>query len=95
MELAEQSGENAEIAKAAAETAVESADNAAKDAESASESKETALEAANRAEQAMIKNGYAEFYIENGRLKLVRTTNIVDMLDFEINNGRLEALING
>lgn len=54
-----------------------------------------ALEAAERAEQAAITNGYAEFFMKNGRTYLVRTTNITEKLDFEQVSGRLVVKISG
>lgn len=102
MELAEQSGGNAEASAKSAEAASNAADialahanSAAADAQSARESNTSALAAADRAEQAIITNGYAEFHIENGRLMLSRTSNISEKLDFQLTKGRLEALIYG
>ena len=101
-ELAKQSGVNAEAAAKSAEAASDAADiaiqnanSSAADAKSAREFKISALEAADRAEQAILTNGYAEFHIENGRLMLSRTSNISEKLDFQLTKGRLEAIING
>ena len=96
----------AEVARDAAQTAksdaVRAAENAGSSATSsetaataAEDSKREAIAAADRAEQAILANGYAEFDIgEDGHLYLLRTANIADTLDFELKNGRLEVIIN-
>lgn len=68
---------------------------AAASAEAAGTSERNAALSANRAEQVATANGFAEFYMENGRTYLVRTANIVDNVDFEQINGRLVVKING
>ena len=61
----------------------------------ATKSAQRAEVAAEKAEQSILSNGYAVFDIgEDGHLYLLRTPNIVDTLDFELINGRLEVLIN-
>ena len=58
---------------------------------------ESAAQSAERAEQAAVANGYMEFELSNedGILYLVRTDNIVDDVDFELdeNTGELEVII--
>ena len=88
-ETAQRGAEDAKVAATTAKAATEIAQKKAETAKAAAES------SANRAEQAILTNGYAEFHIENGRLKLSRTANISDKLDFQMTKGRLEALIYG
>lgn len=55
--------------------------------------KQEAEKAADKAEQAMNSAGFVEFEIgENGHLYLIRTENIIDDIDFELVDGRLEVI---
>ncbi len=91
-EVAEQS---AEVAQKSANDARILADEANNSAANARNAEANASDAANRAEQVAIANGYAEFYMKNGRTYLVRTENIAETLDFNLNNGRLVVKIGG
>lgn len=108
-ESRKQAGEYADASKQS-ETGAKDAQAAAERAKSetekvAQETKENtdivlrrAEEAADRAEQAILANGYAEFAVgEDGVLRLYRTANLVDKLDFALDEetGRLEAKIYG
>lgn len=94
MSEAKQAQSGAESARDAADT---SAKNAADSERNASQSSESAAQSAERAEQAAVANGYMEFELSNedGILYLVRTDNIVDDVDFELdeNTGELEVII--
>ena len=65
--------------------------------QSAKNSAERAEIAADRAEQVAVANGYMEFELDNedGILYLYRTDNIVDEIDFELDEetGELEVII--
>lgn len=56
---------------------------------------DSAALSAERAEQVAVANGYADFYMKNGRIYLVRTENIVDKVDFELREGRMVVKISG
>ena len=64
-------------------------------AEKAADAKDAAEKAAEAAKQAAAKNGFCKLAIdETGRLLLSRTNNIVDELDFSVNEeGHLEVLM--
>jgi hypothetical protein len=94
-ESAEGAAESKVSAEAAAATAGESARSAAVSASSALNSASAAEKSAERAEQVAVANGYAEFYMKNGRIYLVRTENIVDKVDFELKEGRMVVKISG
>jgi hypothetical protein len=89
---AKESAEGAATAKVAAEAA---AVTAGESASSALNSASAAEKSAERAEQVAVANGYAEFYMKNGRIYLVRTENIVDKVDFELKEGRMVVKISG
>ncbi len=80
--------------KKSAETAAEKSVASSK---SAASSASSAAKSADRAEQVAVANGYIEFELDNedGILYLVRTDNIVDEIDFELNEntGELEVII--
>lgn len=102
--LAENSAESAASAQESATAAQESATAATNAATSAIASANTAISASNsakasadHAEQVAVKNGYVEFELSNedGILYLYRTDNIVDEIDFILdeNTGELEVEI--
>lgn len=99
--IALESAKRAETAQSAVEAhkneAAQSAANAKTSETNAAESAEAAAQSADRAEQVAVANGYMEFELENedGILYLVRTDNIVDEVDFELNEetGLLEVII--
>lgn len=104
--LAKQSETNAHNSETNAESnkneAVKSATEAKLSASLADQSKKnaafsasSAAVSAERAEQVAVANGYAEFYMKNGRIYLVRTENIVDKVDFELRDGRMVVKISG
>ena len=96
-ESEESARENAGKAANSAGEAALSAESAGKSAVSASASASSAAVSADRAEQVAVANGYVEFELDNkdGILYLVRTDNIVDEIDFELdeNTGELEVII--
>ena len=79
--------------------AVKAVNDAAERAETsernAKEHADNASESAERAKQVATKNGFCKLEIdEGGRLKLYRTDNIVDSLDFKLTEkGRLEVMM--
>lgn len=56
---------------------------------------DSAAQSAERAEQIAVANGYADFYMKDGRIYLVRTENIADKIDFELKEGRMVVKISG
>lgn len=97
-------GESADTAETAANTAVAAENDAAGAAKSAAESEKNAAgsamaaeQSADRAEQAATGNGYIEFELNNddGILYLHRTDNLVDEMNFELDEetGELEVII--
>lgn len=97
---AQSAGDATLSAKAAEESrnAAELAEtNAAGHEKSAAKSAEEAGLSADRAEQVATANGYIEFELDNedGILYLYRTDNIVDEIDFELDEetGELEVII--
>ena len=91
-ERAEKSARNAEEAENAAAGNAVSAKNSA---EASDKSADSAAKSAELAGQIAVNNGFAQFYMKNGRTYLVRTSNIADKVDFEQVNGRLVVKISG
>lgn len=87
----------AEAAKTSEVNAKASEVAAGKSEANAKTSETNAAASADRAEQAAVKNGYATFRIDNktGHVYLIRTTNIVDKINFRIDKktGRMQAII--
>lgn len=97
--IARESANRAEAAQSEAESSRDSAalseKNAADSEENAASSASSAAKSADRAEQVAVANGFADFYMKNGRIYLVRTENIVDKVDFELKDGRMVVKISG
>ncbi len=97
LEEAQEAAETASKAAEIAEDAIEAAEAAKLSEENAKLSETNAAASAERAEQAAVKNGYATFRIDNktGHVYLIRTTNIVDKINFRIDKktGRMQAII--
>lgn len=90
-EAASGAASEAALSANAANESAERAETAAGNAQSSAAEAESAAE---RAEQVAIANGYAVFDIgDDGCLYLIRTPNVVDILDFYINEkGELEVV---
>lgn len=90
--LAENAAASAGNSAAAAAVSEENAQNSAK---AAAKSETNAAVSADRAEQVAVANGYAVFEMgEDGCLYYGRTDNIVDLVDFVLNDaGELEVIV--
>lgn len=87
--------ETVEAVNAAADRAKMAEQNAKASATEAGKYATSASESAEQAKQVATKNGFCKLEIdESGHLKLHRTDNIVDSLDFSLTEkGRLEVMI--
>lgn len=94
--LQAQSGTNAQRAEAAANVAQDarnSANSAANSAANSELSARTSADAAARsAEQAAATHGYVFFEINDAGRLIMTKTESVETLDFQMKNGRLEAV---
>lgn len=82
-------------ARSSEQSAAKSASAAAQSEANAAASEKSAAESAQRAQDTVDNAGFAAMEIgEDGWLYLIRTDNIVDLIDFSINNnGVLEAIV--